>query len=136
MNTNRIVIGTLVALFLSACAHGPDVKMLEKRANYEAEGSEGVELGVAVDGTLHAPKRTESQTADIYIHRHEMATGDYFMGGWVRTVVFEPRWSSIKAGPDKPAAGLLDVSSAEDVQKEKDEKAEELRRRMEGRGQK
>ncbi|MGE4233050.1 MAG: hypothetical protein AB7F43_06955 [Bacteriovoracia bacterium] len=136
MNTKPIVLGSILAMFLSACAHGPDVKMLEKRANYDAAGSEDVEFGVSPEGDKLIPQRTETQTTDVCIYPHEMANGDYFLGGWIRTVIFEPRWAVQKANSDAVAGGLIDVSSSDDLEKEKDEKAEQLRRRMESRGNK
>lgn len=136
MKKNQIIISSVVALFLSACAHGPDVKMLEKRANYDAEGSEEVEFGVSASDQKLVPKRTATQTTDIFIYPHEMGTGDYFLGAWIRSIVIEPRWAVEKPSSSAPASGLLDVSSGEDLQKELDEKHEQQRRRVENRGQK
>ena len=42
--------------------------------------------------TLLVPQRTNPTVTDIWIHPHEMPTGDYFRGGWIRTVISNARW--------------------------------------------
>jgi hypothetical protein len=65
--------------------------MLDERAEYEKVN----------DIRLKSPeddlKRSNAQVTDVFIHPHEMASGDYFLGGWIRTVLTEPRWNKAKA---------------------------------------
>lgn len=83
----------LVALFLSACAttRAPSLNMLEKRSDYDNTGQIEDALS-SVDAPLLVPQRTKPTVTDIWIHPHEMPTGDYFRGGWIRTVIAGARW--------------------------------------------
>ncbi len=80
-------------LLSSACAmnRAPSENLLEKRADYE--GLHEIESSLqAVDNPLLVPIRTQPIVADIWVHPHELANGDYFRGGWVRTVVSRSQW--------------------------------------------
>ena len=81
-------------LFLSACAINrvPSLNMLEKRSDYA--GLRQVEEDLSsLGGPLLIPQRTQSTVTDIWVHPHEMPTGDYFRGGWIRTVISSPKWT-------------------------------------------
>ena len=83
---------TLMALTQScAMTRAPSLQLLEKRADFD--GSHQVEEALtAVDNPLLVPIRTEPLVADIWIHPHELPSGDYFRGAWVRTIVKNPSW--------------------------------------------
>ena len=80
-------------LFLNACAinRAPSLNMLEKRSDYENvyQIKEALDQ---VDHPLLVPIRTKPVIADIWVHPHELPNGDYFRGGWVRTVVTRSHW--------------------------------------------
>lgn len=82
-----------VALLLSSCAttRAPSLNLLEKRSDYDNMGQIENELS-SVDAPLLVPQRTNPTVTDIWIHPHEMPTGDYFRGGWIRTVISSARW--------------------------------------------
>lgn len=65
--------------------------MLEKRADFEGLGKLNKALS-AVDSPLLVPKRTKPTVTDIWLHPHEMPTGDYFRGAWIRTVISKAQW--------------------------------------------
>ncbi len=98
-------------LLSSACAltRAPSENLLEKRADYE--GVHEIESSLqAVDNPLLVPIRTQPVVADIWVHPHELANGDYFRGGWVRTVVTRSQWQMEETNetlliktPEKPA---------------------------------
>ena len=69
----------------------PSLNMLEKRADYE-NVHEVKEALDQVDHPLLVPVRTKPLVADIWVHPHELANGDYFRGGWIRTVVTRSHW--------------------------------------------
>lgn len=80
-------------LLITSCAtnRAPSLNILEKRADYD--GSRRLEDSVSnLDNPFFVPNRTEPKVADIWIHPHEMPTGDYFRGGWIRTIVNDSRW--------------------------------------------
>ena len=89
----RSISMLLVALFLPACAttRVPSLNMLEKRSDYDNTGQIEDALS-SVDTPLLVPQRTKPTVTDIWIHPHEMPTGDYFRGGWIRTVIAKARW--------------------------------------------
>lgn len=82
----------LITLFLAGCSlsrvYGPN--LLEKRADYD--GTLETEVFFEGKSPLLRPKRSKPQIADIWIHPHEMPSGDYFMGGWIRTLVSHSKW--------------------------------------------
>ena len=83
----------MLIFLASACAmnRAPSENLLEKRADYE--GIHEIESSLkAVDNPLLVPIRTQPIVADIWVHPHELPNGDYFRGGWVRTVVTRSQW--------------------------------------------
>ena len=82
------------SIFFSSCAvhRTPSLNMLEKRSDYEGSRQIKKELS-SLQGPLLVPQRTESKITDIWIHPHEMPTGDYFRGGWIRTIISHSQWS-------------------------------------------
>lgn len=98
-------------LTLSACStmRAPSLNLLTERSDYD--GSRQIEEALKeVGDPVSIPKRTGPTLADIWIHPHEMATGDYFRGGWVRTIVSDSRWKTddaslirVQDGPEESA---------------------------------
>jgi hypothetical protein len=88
----RIYLASLISLLLTGCVtRAPTLNMLEQTADYDGSKRVSESLG-ELKGPLIQPYRTEAKTTDILIHRHEMPTGDYFLGGWIRAVIAGPRW--------------------------------------------
>ena len=88
------LIVPLLLLFFNACAsmdRAPSLNMLEKRADYTHQNEIKEALG-EVDNPLLVPVRTNPTVADIWVHPHELPNGDYFRGGWIRTVVTRSHW--------------------------------------------
>lgn len=91
MNKSKFIL--IFLLFLNACAinRAPSLNLLEKRSDYD--GVNGLEDALnAVDNPLLVPVRTEPLVADVWVHPHELANGDYFRGAWIRTVVSRSSW--------------------------------------------
>ncbi len=84
---------TVLLLLLNACAinRAPSANLLEKRSDYEKVHEIKGALE-EVDRPLLVPTRTTPTIADIWVHPHELANGDYFRGGWIRTVVTRAYW--------------------------------------------
>ncbi|MBT4761936.1 MAG: hypothetical protein HOO06_09590 [Bdellovibrionaceae bacterium] len=89
----RSILILLVAILLSACSttRAPSLNMLEKRSDYSGVGQIEDALS-SVNSPLLVPQRTKPIVTDIWVHPHEMPTGDYFRGGWIRTVISKARW--------------------------------------------
>ena len=90
-------------LFLAACAtnRAESLRMLDERAGYEGEkGDKPLDVTFAPSDDKVVPKRSAPVIADIWVHPNEMATGDYFLGGWIRSIVKEPHWTT-SGGLDK-----------------------------------
>ena len=89
----KILLPIVLLSLLSACAtnRAPSLNMLEKRADYQGLGKLQEALS-NVDSPLLVPKRTKPTVTDIWIHPHEMPTGDYFRGAWIRTVISKAQW--------------------------------------------
>jgi hypothetical protein len=96
----KISILLMVNLFLFSCAmnRAPGMKMLEKVADYDSLKRVDEELD-SVRRPLLIPRRTKALVTDIWIHPHEMPTGDYFQGGWIRTVINRASWKLEKPTP-------------------------------------
>jgi hypothetical protein len=52
--------------------------MLEERAEYEKVND------VKIYSSQADLKRSKTAVTDVFVHPHEMASGDYFLGGWIR----------------------------------------------------
>ncbi len=79
-------------LLLTSCASStPSINLLEVLGDYNGE----VDAKLAANNLSppqFGPKRTETRVSDIWVHPHEMPTGDYFQGGWIRVIVQESIW--------------------------------------------
>ncbi|MFK7824478.1 MAG: TraV family lipoprotein [Oligoflexales bacterium] len=87
------LLGCTAILALNSCAmnRAPSLNLLEKRSDYDNVGQIKEALD-EVDHPLLVPVRTKPHIADIWVHPHELPNGDYFRGGWVRTVVTRSHW--------------------------------------------
>ena len=83
----------IMALVAPSCAttRAPSLNLLEKVADYDGSNQVNESLE-AVDNPLLMPIRTQPMIADIWVHPHELENGDYFRGGWIRTVVSRSQW--------------------------------------------
>lgn len=78
-------------IFFQACStpRAPSINFLELRSDYDKKS----ELkDVKNTSALFIPNRTKPQEVDIYIHPHETIHGDYFRGGYVRSIVKGGQW--------------------------------------------
>lgn len=100
MKNVKLITGGILVLFLSACSttRAPSLNMLEKRADYEGSNYMG-EVVSEFEPSVLVPNRTSPRVADIWIHPHEMPTGDYFRGGWIRTLVSKSQWQMERNDP-------------------------------------
>ena len=91
----RPLIFTCLFLTLTGCAtnRAPGLNMLDIRADYSGKEYINSEL------SGHDPVRTVPKVEDIYIYPHEMPTGDYFRGGWIRTLVSKGQWKLEEVAP-------------------------------------
>lgn len=78
-------------LLLNACSttRAPSINFLEMRSDYD-KSSELKDLNNT--SSLFVPNRTKPQEVDIFVHPHETVHGDYFQGGFVRSVVQGSQW--------------------------------------------
>ena len=83
-------------LFLGACAtnRAPSERMLDARAGYDDGGDKPLDVTFTPSDDKVVPKRSAPVIADVWVHPNELATGDYFLGGWIRSVVKEPHWTT------------------------------------------
>lgn len=97
-----ILVGLWISLFLiSGCSmnRADSLRMLDRRAEYEDPSGTGTlpppglkQAGVEGFSTAPVPVRTRPKVASIWIHPHEMASHDYFWGGWMSVVVEADQW--------------------------------------------
>lgn len=89
--------------------------MLDTRAEYEDQRAVHdlmmKEGGVEGFRNNPIPVRTRPKVAAIWIHPHEMASRDYFWGGWMSCVIEEDRWILTKPGEMPNAPGVVDLSA-------------------------
>lgn len=78
-------------LFLNACSttRAPSINFLEMRSDYDGKSKL---KDVNETSALFVPNRTKPQEVDIYVHPHETVHGDYFRGGYVRSIVKGGQW--------------------------------------------
>ncbi|MGE0172442.1 MAG: hypothetical protein AB7T49_06655 [Oligoflexales bacterium] len=97
----RIFLALWTSALMTACAvtRAPSLNMLEQTADYDSSKRTDESLG-ELKGPLLTPYRTEPEMTDIMIHPHEMPTGDYFLGGWIRVVLTQSQWEM--DGSEKP----------------------------------
>lgn len=79
--------------FLCSCAshNKPQISFLEKRADYEDKERQKAQIK-DLKASFISLKRTEPHLADIWIHPHELPSGDFFQGGWVKTLLSHSAW--------------------------------------------
>ena len=89
----KIFFMIYLVCLLSGCAINrvPSLNMLDRRSDYTEKLRAEKELSSLSDGLL-IPHRVQPEITDVWIHPHEMPTGDYFLGGWVRIVISDSRW--------------------------------------------
>ena len=81
---------------LSSCAihRAPSRNMLAERSDYTGQArTEKESSALSASEPLFTPQRTQPEVTDIWIHPHEMPTGDYFRGGWIRTIISDSKWT-------------------------------------------
>ena len=91
----------LLTSLLTGCLTTEFDRMLDQTADYDGKIHTEKSLGAA-SGPAFGPKRVEAKLTDIYIYPHEMGNGDYFLGGWVRTVVSHAYWDQRQPTFQKP----------------------------------
>lgn len=93
MGVSKLISLLGITTLLTNCAmtRAPSLNLLEKRSDYQ-DIHEVKEALDQVDHPLLVPVRTKPMIADIWVHPHELPNGDYFRGGWIRTVVTRSHW--------------------------------------------
>ncbi len=93
------------------------LKMLDRRADYEDKENPRPstdtnlrEAGLNGFSSSPIPVRTRPKVASIWIHSHEMASHDYFWGGWMSVVVEPDQWVLSKPGEMPSAPGISDIT--------------------------
>lgn len=103
---------------LSGCSinRADSLRMLDGRAEYEDPKAthDLVIKEAGLDGFREGPVpvRTRPKVAAIWIHPHEMASHDYFWGGWMSVVVEPDQWLLTKPGELRAAPGIVDVTAS------------------------
>lgn len=106
------------AAFLTGCSmnRADSLRMLDNRAEYEdmkaVQELRMREAGIEGMRNNPVPVRTRPKVAAIWIHAHEMASHDYFWGGWMSVVVEADQWVLTKPGELPGAPGILDITHA------------------------
>ena len=119
------VVLLISVLGLSGCmARAPSMRMLDKRAEYEEldEQRNVRQLDLkegGIDGFSSGPipVRSRPKVASIWIHPHEMASHDYFWGGWMSVVVETDQWILSRQGEMPAALGIMDLNGSNMSQK-------------------
>ena len=115
----RILVGLWISLpLVSGCSmnRADSLRMLDRRAEYEEPTIQetlpppGLKQG-GVQGFSNAPVpvRTRPKVASIWIHPHEMASHDYFWGGWMSVVVEPDQWVLTRPNQMPDAPGFINV---------------------------
>ncbi len=86
-----LIIFSVITFTACSTVRAPSLNMLKKRADYRDINHIESSLN-SIENPLLVPSRTHPMVADIWVHPHEMPTGDYFRGGWIRTIVTRSRW--------------------------------------------
>lgn len=89
------------------------LRMLDNRSEYE-DPRASQELQVkegGVEGFRNGPVpvRSRPKVASIWIHPHEMASRDYFWGGWMSVVIEQDSWVLSKPGSMPSAPGITEI---------------------------
>ena len=90
----RILAALLISFMLVGCAtrNKPFTRMLDKTADYDGKYRAEAEIAKS-KGAMFGPTHVAPKLTDVYLHSHEMNNGDYFLGGWIRTVVSHAYWN-------------------------------------------
>lgn len=116
-----ILVGLWISLFcISGCMNrAQSFRMLDKRAEYEdLDNPKSLSDPALSEGGIEGyrngpvPVRTRPKIASIWIHPHEMASHDYFWGGWMSVVTEPDQWVLSQAGMMPPAPGIESASAA------------------------
>ena len=120
MKVSTLISAALLinSAFISGCAmnRAASLNMLDRRAEYDSDNAathsdpELKEAGIDGFGSSPVPVRTRPKVAAIWIHPHEMASHDYFWGGWMSVVVEADQWLLSKPGTMPQAPGISDVT--------------------------
>lgn len=106
---------SLLLVSMSGCmSRAQSFRMLDQRSEYD-DGKEGSvsnsqpslqERGIEGFGNNPVPVRSRPKVASIWIHAHEMASRDYFWGGWMSVVVEPDQWVLSQPGGLPSAPGI------------------------------
>ena len=89
----RFILSVFSLLTLSCTINrAQSENMLNTRSDYLSDKPLDVDFIPTEQKTL--PTRAAAVTADIWVHPNEMGPHDYFLGGWIRSVIKEPHWST------------------------------------------
>lgn len=99
MKKLTLLLPLTFTLIISSCSttRAPSVNFLEIRSDYNGK-SQVKELD---SNSLFVPNRTKPKQVDIYIHPHETVHGDYFRGGYIRSIVQSGQWELNENKPQK-----------------------------------
>ena len=111
------VASLISILLISGCAinRAESLRMLDTRADYDdpktIQDLKMREAGIEGLRDSPIPVRSRPKVAAIWIHPHEMASHDYFWGGWMSVVVESDQWVLTKPGKLPPAPAVVDAST-------------------------
>ena len=94
--TTYMLPAFLTRFLLVGCSTVSFDKLLDSNADYDGSHRINAQLDSS-RGALYGPRRVEAKLTDVYMHPHEMSGGDYFLGGWIRTLVSHAYWDG--SGP-------------------------------------
>lgn len=98
IRTSAAWLTSLLSITLPGCAmnRADSLRMLDRRADYDSPTSAGrlsLKEGDGNNGLPgKIPVRSQPKVAEVWIHAHEMASHDYFWGGWMSVVVEPDQW--------------------------------------------
>lgn len=83
----------IISLLITSCASNSinGINLLEMLGDYDKK-DEASSTAKSLKKVSFQPKRTTPLVKDIYVHPHELPSGDYFNGGWIRVIVQESIW--------------------------------------------
>ena len=90
----NILVVLLSSLIFSACSSKqPKFEVLDERAGYQ---SHRPALSQIDKNSSNHPSRSDAELVSVYMHPHEMPSGDYFLGAWLSLVVQGEHWNAEK----------------------------------------
>ena len=102
------ISGLAVALQGCAMNRADSLRMLDRRAEYDSASGVGrLSLQESSSSGMPGPipVRSQPKVAEVWIHAHEMASRDYFWGGWMSVVVEPDEWEIKRQAPTPSARG-------------------------------